>query len=1111
MTSVGYAILEKVKEDKYTLIDYGVSMFDSPIDKDGKSKKLLHNTVKTTAKLYNLKKRRKINLAEVFEKFGFGKKELYLTQEKNNIYRDKWYLRAEKVFTERLSYSELFSILYLITKHRGYKSLDTDDLIEELLKELSFDVKEKVFKKNDEKGEIKKALQSVEKLREEYPEKTVARIIYEMEIKKDNPTFRNHDNYNYMIRRKYIRDEIRMIIEAQNSFGLFDDTVDISSLIKELILTIDDQKESTNALELFNNCEYYPEYKVSHQYSLLSDIFKMYQAVSSITLDKTRISEKQITLIVNDIFNRIKEGKPIISLRYKDIRQILDLEDEIKIFEKNDFYINKKGKKIERNISKFYFLPNLGKIDNTFIKNILDKENKYEILKEVFDVLEFKKAPKLIYKYLKEIFIKYNLVENEKSRDETIVNLIKYKNGKSLNISAFAMMQFIPYLKKGFVIDEIKDLLNLEANKDYSHYKKGIKYLQIKMIEEDNNLTIKNHASKYVVSSVMRLIKHLHKIYGSFDEIRLESNRDLSQNKETRKAIEKATREYEKKFQNIMQNEIYIDMAKEYERNLSKYAKKLMMWEDQEKYDIYSGKIIGYEDIFTDLVDIDYIIPKNLGGLSLKHNFVLTFKKNITKNQLPIYFVKDKKAYIDRVEYLYNTHKINWKKKKNLLATTLDEAFQDTLKSNPNQSTSYIETLTAEILKRYYPFENKEKLINGEGVRHTQGKSTTNIRKFLNIELKVKDTNIYHAIYAILMGISSESWLQGLLDTFKKNVDTSNDIAKNNIQRLIPTINKLSPKKLIENIENNYNFYGEKSIFYKDIWNKTKVVSFWISKKPMISKIHKDTVYSKKPHDLFTVRENIIRQFELLKINIKTDSTQFMKNFEKKILHKMYLYKTNPNDVICKIVQKRAEEIKILLDSFVFLDKKDKKAVNKASEKIDILVHKDLLDQNGNSIKRVKFYQSNLTGFNVRGGLVIKEKTFIGFKANLENEKIVYERIDASNFKKIQEINDGSFKVYKNDIVFFIYKDESYKGGKIVSFLEDKSMASFSNPKFPGNIQQQPDNFIIRFQGKPNSHKQHSITKAIGIIKLKLDILGNIESYSTIGKVSKELKKKILH
>lgn len=37
ITSIGYAILNEMDNDRYGLIDYGISMFDKATDKDGKS------------------------------------------------------------------------------------------------------------------------------------------------------------------------------------------------------------------------------------------------------------------------------------------------------------------------------------------------------------------------------------------------------------------------------------------------------------------------------------------------------------------------------------------------------------------------------------------------------------------------------------------------------------------------------------------------------------------------------------------------------------------------------------------------------------------------------------------------------------------------------------------------------------------------------------------------------------------------------------------------------------------------------------------------------------------------------------------------------------------
>jgi len=129
ITSIGYSILEEISNDRYSLVDYGVSMFDKPTDKDGNSKKLLHSQSTSTTKLYDLRKQRKLHLAQLFEDFNLSDKTILLNQEKQNIYINKWELRAKKAFDEKLEIGELFTIFYALAKHRGYKSLDSGEKV----------------------------------------------------------------------------------------------------------------------------------------------------------------------------------------------------------------------------------------------------------------------------------------------------------------------------------------------------------------------------------------------------------------------------------------------------------------------------------------------------------------------------------------------------------------------------------------------------------------------------------------------------------------------------------------------------------------------------------------------------------------------------------------------------------------------------------------------------------------------------------------------------------------------------------------------------------------------------------------------------------------------
>ncbi|MBP6164229.1 MAG: type II CRISPR RNA-guided endonuclease Cas9, partial [Aliarcobacter sp.] len=857
---------------------------------------------------------------------------------------------------------------------------------------------------------------------------------------------------------------------------------------------------SSNDLSLFGNCEYLKNEKVAHQYSLLGDIYKMYQSVANITFNSNptiKISKEQIKLIANDFFDKLKNGKNISDIKYKEIRKILKLSDDFKIFNKEDSY-KSKDKTQENSITKFHFVNNLSKFDKDFIKSILEKSNKYDILKEVFDVLRDEKQPKPIYDKLNNIFSKYDLIKNESIKNNTILELIKNKTGSSLSISHQAMINIIPYFEDGSTIDEIKQKLNLSREEDYLSYKKGIKYLSVAQFENNNNLPINNHPVKYVVSAALRLIKHLHVTYGAFDEIRVESTRELSLNDESKRNIDKVNRENEAKITAILENIEYQQIAQTYGKKLEKYARKILIWDEQERFDIYNGKSIGFGDIFSNSVDIDHIVPQSLGGLSVKHNLVLVHRDtNLQKlNQLPLNFIADKQGFIDRIEYLFKEHKISWKKRKNLLATNLDDTYKDTFESKSLRATSYIEALTAQILKSYYPFPNQTK--NSMEVRHIQGRTTSNIRKLLKVKTKIRNTNIHHAIDAILIGLTNQSWLQELSNTFRENMGVIDDVARQNIKKVIPLIEGIEPKELIEMIENNYNAYGEDSIFYKDIFGKTKAVNFWVSKKPMVSKIHKDTIYSKKPNDFYTVKENILNQFIALKVNNDTKANKFYEDFKKNILEKMYVYKTNPNDVICKIVQNRAYDIKELLTSFETIDKKDKEALSEAKQKLDTLIHNPLLDNNNKPIRKVKFYQTNLTGFNIRGGLATKEKTFIGFKASLKNDKLFYERIDVANKNNIK---DNDFLIIRNNLICINFKNKNLLGF-VESFDENTNKIRMYDSRYPKRLENQPERFKVA-SGK--GRKEFGIAGAIGIIKLNLDILGNINSYQIIGTIQNEL------
>ncbi|MGK0255557.1 MAG: hypothetical protein ACI81I_000153 [Arcobacteraceae bacterium] len=80
----------------------------------------------------------------------------------------------------------------------------------------------------------------------------------------------------------------------------------------------------------------------------------------------------------------------------------------------------------------------------------------------------------------------------------------------------------------------------------------------------------------------------------------------------------------------------------------------------------------------------------------------------------------------------------------------------------------------------------------------------------------------------------------------------------------------------------------------------------------------------------------------------------------------------------------------------------------------------------------------------------------------------------------------------------------------MVSFLADKSITAFQNPNFPALLKYQPKSFCeVDKLGVHKKTKPKTVGKAIGIIKLNLDIIGNIKSYQKVGKCESELLESI--
>jgi len=1099
ITSLGYALLQELDKNSYRLLDYGVSMRDAPFDDKGNSFQSFRSGFKSSRDLIKKKRKRKNHIASIFERYSLSDREKLIESELQNSFKDKWRLRARDVFERRLSIFELFGILNHLAGHRGYKSISTEDLLWELELELgiedSRDIKPKAA---DEKSQVKAALLSLEGLMKENPNKTVSTVLYDAVKSGYYNSFRNHDNYEKMLKREHISDEIEKIINSQYKLGFFEKEIDLEKFIKEIDKAVTNQPDPETDETLFSDCRFFKDEKVSSQFSYLYDLYKLYSRARDIKIDKHSITPDQFESIVEYVLDRVQSGKNVSELKYKDVRKILNLKDSEKLFGKEDRIPLKNGKFKENTITKFTFFAEAKKFSE-LIKIISSKDDEHQIYKAIFDTLQFERSPKRAFEKLKTILDEYQIDIDKRM----ILELIKSKKGKSTNISHKFIIEALPYLEDFKSESEIKEILGVKTEENYSDYKKGMKFLSI--VDKRKNLiqyeidegVINNHPVKSTVAWIMRFVKHISSEYGLVDEFVLETTRN-SLPREIKDAIEKAQKQSQKEIEDIIEHY----KSEGFEGITKKVAKKIKYWREQKELDIYTGEHIGFDEILSNQVDLEHIVPQSLGGLTTHYNLVLTKRDtNIQKNNLlPMDFLNHDKNYNNRVENLYKEGLINWKKRKNLLAKDLSETFEEVRDSKGLRATSYIEKLTGEILKRYYPFVDEKSQKHGQNVRYIQGKVTSKIRNFWDIKVKSRDTNFHHAEDAIILALASRGWVQRVNTIIHQNYKKSDEYLKKMIYKEFPTIEGVLPKDIIEEAFERYMGFGEDSIFYEDLFGNIRSVYYWVSKKPLGTSIHKDTIYSKKleHRNIYTNKKSIHEAFKDLKIKQNTKPSDFKDSFQKKIYDKLLLSRINPNDETLQAITKRADEFVELLEEFG--SKKDKDSQELATKKIDELLKKEIVTSNGKSIRRVKFYVEGMSGFDVRGGIAEKDKNFIALKIDKTDDgKLEFSRVDFENKNRVLKDMKNSLVCYKNDILFLFTKKELKNYGKLVKFMEKGSgakLAGFSNPRYPVSISKQPERFV---SGK--SYKDNAIKTSVGIIKLSLDITGKIKSFQKFGKI----------
>jgi CRISPR-associated endonuclease Csn1 len=351
----------------------------------------------------------------------------------------------------------------------------------------------------------------------------------------------------------------------------------------------------------------------------------------------------------------------------------------------------------------------------------------------------------------------------------------------------------------------------------------------------------------------------------------------------------------------------------------------------------------------------------------------------------------------------------------------------------------------------------------------------------------------------------SRSYLQNISTNFDTNYELTKEKAKENFKKIVPLIDGAVPNEIFAHLRKSYMDEIETNPFYKDLNGKLKVPAFWVSKKPIGTKAHNETIQSKKNMAYYVPVESLLGN---IKPNSKMSADEFSKKYNIEVYEKVQVVQDNLKDHTARVFAQKRDNIVKMLNEAAFLNTKEELAdLDKALREEMV---KPLLDVNGNVMRRVKRVGEKVA-FEVRKGVSANAPSMLAMRCQVESDKRLFtERIDFKD-KKVLKHNDGHYMdVFNNDLVdIYVYEKKAVilkLCGLLRTFVinaKGDKMLKVKNPKFP-----------IREEAQPKQYNAYvAVKKMCGIKKYKTDAAGNVLGFYYLGRVldeDKELFSKVL-
>lgn len=771
-----------------------------------------------------------------------------------NKEKDLWQLRVEALYRE-VSKEELARILIYFASHRGFLS-----------KRKSAEERDK------DKGKVLTAIRNNKTLTENN-DKALVEFIYEragVSGKKKNYSRINEKDeveqvYDNTISRLEIVKELNKLYAIQPLFteSLYHDYLDILFWDKPM----------QSVYRMVKYCTFEPSYKRCCANSISFELYKLHNLANNL---RYIVNGEEYALTAEQKQQLFELAYKTKTLKYKSLHKLFkkdttlfSTEKQPEIHFKGLDYRNEKAEDKE-----FFSFVGFHSFVKRFGKEfVLEHINDFD---RVINIIAYQKTDAMIEAKIKS--------------DVPIFTDEDVEFFKTLNFSGFshlslvALYKILPYLKKGYLLHQACEAAGYKHNEENFYIIGDTIYLE--KIPEDVLLP---PTVKKVLTQLRKVYNELVDAYGTPSAIHYNIAKDLKYSYQKRREI----------FRENLKNEAYNKKAVETLTKLglepTKYnIEKYKLWNSQERCCLYTGTPISLNELFTDKIQVDHIIPySRCCDNSYANKMITTSAQNALKgNKIPYeYFAANSQKwqeFVDRVKYMKY---LSPGKKERLLSTDFADNESQCIENNLNDN-HYI----AKFLKKYFSY-GAEKDCNCE---------------ILGINDSVIDLlrDVWKVRYKILGDEKNKSGIVSAV------------IAGYVDKKLIRKLTKLSQMNNDELPGNTFVYWP-----YNDFWNKLQEAlkhssySFAVEKN-ITGELHKEKVYTLNPNhknydekNTFSgikVRGGICSNADMLRIDLFEKNGKF---------YAIPIYKHNINrELFNKFItcNKKEQDWAVLDDTYVF-------------------------------------------------------------------------------------------------------------------------------------------------------------------------------------------------